>query len=254
MNAPTPNQDKPKLKDFEVEMCRTGVGFCTIRVQAKDEYEAGEKALDEAGNHSYNEKASEYSLVNPVPNPADLATGDPARVLHVFMELTCDEGDRPMPGVKISVTQADLDRFERVFALMAKEELSEVRRYYYPDYLYLDDAPDKTESLDSPELVFAGGGISLQGFAEQSDIVVKTNTITFSELVAAFRSGAEILIINASYPSSSALEFFDDVGQDVTDLAVGTRTIVIAQGGKMTAGEYESFLEERGPADAPRET
>lgn len=250
MTKPTPKQGKPELKDFDIEVCRMGVGFNSIRVRAENEFEAGQQALDEAGNHLYSEKSSEYTLVNPVPNPAERA---PERVMEVFMELTCDEGMVPMAGVKLDITQTDLDRFQNLFKLMDQENLSEVRRYHYPDYLYAEDADNKEDSLDAPEMVFSGEAISLQGFARKADYIAMTNAITFSELVAAFHSGADKLIINAGYPASSALEFFENAGQTVTDLDVGTRTIVIGCSGKMTADEYQDFLSERDHTTPERE-
>ncbi len=47
---------------YEVSVCRTGYGFHRIQVQARSAEEAEELALDEAGDHSYSEKTSEYTL------------------------------------------------------------------------------------------------------------------------------------------------------------------------------------------------
>ena len=49
------------MKEYEIEICRTGYGFATITVKA-DSQEAERKALDEAGDHLYSEKSSEYCL------------------------------------------------------------------------------------------------------------------------------------------------------------------------------------------------
>ena len=47
---------------FEIDVTRVGFGHHTISVQASSLKEAQELALDQAGNHLYNEHNSEYSL------------------------------------------------------------------------------------------------------------------------------------------------------------------------------------------------
>jgi hypothetical protein len=51
-------------KQFNIEVIRTGFGFKTIMVKAENLREAEDKALDEAGDHEYSEKSSEYGIVN----------------------------------------------------------------------------------------------------------------------------------------------------------------------------------------------
>jgi hypothetical protein len=53
---------EPRL--FSVEVCRVGYGFATIEVMAISQEDAEEKALDEAGDHEYSEKSSEYSIAD----------------------------------------------------------------------------------------------------------------------------------------------------------------------------------------------
>ena len=55
-------KSKAKTK-YEIEICRTGYGFRTITVEAHSYKEAKELALNEAGEHDYNEKSSEYDIV-----------------------------------------------------------------------------------------------------------------------------------------------------------------------------------------------
>jgi hypothetical protein len=50
------------LNTYEVTVCRTGYGFTRFQVQAATLDQAQELALDEAGNHDYSEKTSEYSV------------------------------------------------------------------------------------------------------------------------------------------------------------------------------------------------
>ena len=50
-----------KKKTFIVAVCRTAYAFRDIEVQATSEKEALELALDDAGNHEFSEKSSEYT-------------------------------------------------------------------------------------------------------------------------------------------------------------------------------------------------
>ena len=50
------------MPKFKATVCRTSYGFCDIEVEAENETEAKEKILDEAGNHLYSEKESNYTL------------------------------------------------------------------------------------------------------------------------------------------------------------------------------------------------
>ncbi len=66
------NQEHPlasiELRDFEVEVQRVAWGNRTIKVRAATLHEAQQMALDEAGNHVFSEKESEYVLVDaPAP-------------------------------------------------------------------------------------------------------------------------------------------------------------------------------------------
>jgi hypothetical protein len=57
-NGYTPVSQEPE--NYTVSVCRTGYGFAYIDVMARSPEEAEELAMDEAGDHSYSEKASEY--------------------------------------------------------------------------------------------------------------------------------------------------------------------------------------------------
>jgi hypothetical protein len=54
-----PVSDEPEA--YAVNVCRTGYGFNRIEVMAKSAPEAIEKALEEAGSHSFSDKSSEYT-------------------------------------------------------------------------------------------------------------------------------------------------------------------------------------------------
>lgn len=47
---------------FDIQVTRIGYGHATITVEAESQEEAQELALDQAGDHDYNEKSSDYVL------------------------------------------------------------------------------------------------------------------------------------------------------------------------------------------------
>ncbi len=97
------------MPKFQVEVCRIGYGFATIEVEADDQEQANAKALDEAGNHEFSEKSSDYVL-----------EGEPSResrLLGLLREL-CDEVDlqvsseeqgNPMDLTSGSTTVSDMN-------------------------------------------------------------------------------------------------------------------------------------------------
>jgi len=50
------------VEKFDIEVCRISYGFRTINVEAQSQEEAERIALDEAGNHEFSEKSSEYKI------------------------------------------------------------------------------------------------------------------------------------------------------------------------------------------------
>jgi hypothetical protein len=58
-NGYIPMSQEPER--YRVSVCRTAYGFNTIDVQARSPEEAEELALDEAGDHTYSEKSSEFT-------------------------------------------------------------------------------------------------------------------------------------------------------------------------------------------------
>ena len=53
----------PEEKEYNIQVCRTGIGFATITVHATTQEEAEEQALEEAGDHNYNENNADYTIV-----------------------------------------------------------------------------------------------------------------------------------------------------------------------------------------------
>lgn len=54
------------MPKFKATVCRTSYSFREIEVQAKDEAEAKEKILDEAGDYDYSEKDADYSIESTI--------------------------------------------------------------------------------------------------------------------------------------------------------------------------------------------
>lgn len=52
------------MPKFKVEITRIGYGCKTVEIEAKDEDEAHKLALEQAGNHLYTEKTSEYEVTD----------------------------------------------------------------------------------------------------------------------------------------------------------------------------------------------
>jgi hypothetical protein len=50
------------MPNYYVDVFRTGYALLTLLVEADSEENAKEKALEEAGNHFYNEHTSEYDV------------------------------------------------------------------------------------------------------------------------------------------------------------------------------------------------
>lgn len=51
-----------KKQKFSIPVVRIGYGFATIEVEASSQEEAEQLALDEAGDHEYSEKSSDYEI------------------------------------------------------------------------------------------------------------------------------------------------------------------------------------------------
>jgi hypothetical protein len=69
-----------ETRAFEVPVVRIGYGFTTIVVMAKTLEEAEELALDEAGDHEYSEKSSEYEIEGE--SKPKLSTEDLEKIYH----------------------------------------------------------------------------------------------------------------------------------------------------------------------------
>lgn len=66
-------------KKFDVEVVRIGYGFATIPVEAETQEQADEMALDQAGDHEFSEKSSDYEIAG---GPAKLSPADLEKIYH----------------------------------------------------------------------------------------------------------------------------------------------------------------------------
>lgn len=172
------------LQEFDVDVCRVGYGFATIKVRAENEFEAQQKALDEAGGHEYSEKDSEYSLSNPVPDPQKQG-----KSLQLFASISFKDpyqmGSISAAGLRLSVTYSLLDRVDQLQAVMASNSLSEVRFFLGADpihYASSDDVDDDGSSIDMIEAALLGSRGAFHICASDSDQDVITMQIETAQL------------------------------------------------------------------------
>lgn len=93
------------METFKVEVLRIGYATKEIEVEAETQEEADEKALEEAGNHEFSEKTSEYELAYGLSREDRLATL--LREIHNEIGRRVDEDADNNPD--IASPFADLD-------------------------------------------------------------------------------------------------------------------------------------------------
>lgn len=236
-------QASPALQEFAIDVIRTGYGVATINVKAADVYAAQELALDQAGNHLYNEKSSEYELSYPAPAPVN------PHEMRVTFEMTSREGEDPVAGAQFVFKEATINRIERTASLLESEDLSEARYFTYPEQYFYKSHQESGVSLDSPEMVIAQRHISFEGCKIGSEYRMSSECLAIPVLLNAFKTGVKLLVVNAGYASFGPLEFMENTGQAIHNLDVGVSTMVVAPGGIMTAQEYAEYLDEEGEDD-----
>lgn len=76
------------MPKFEVEMARIGTGTATFEIEAPDLSAAVDRAQDEAGNHLYSEKHSEYVLngIQAIPEATVVANEPAASPLAQYVQ------------------------------------------------------------------------------------------------------------------------------------------------------------------------
>lgn len=104
------------MAKFKVDIVRISYSNKTIEVEADTQEEANNKALDEAGNHLFDEKNAEYQLENSAPNMnvvtealqgaytmiGDMASGTPESELHQTPEEQQTELEAAMKELGIT--------------------------------------------------------------------------------------------------------------------------------------------------------
>lgn len=204
-------------KEFVVDLCRTGFGFASIEVLAKDEFEAQQLALDSAGNLDYNEKSSEYALCAPVPSPAEKAAMS-RPPMQLILELQSVDADRTstVGGATISVNHALLLRLQSIVDTVKTCGLSEARFHSEPDS-WLGHQEGVDVGLVSTEFVVGKSWLALVGQDNTVECEARSMGVELATLLSFFNEGVERLVVlqgNARADDLSFVEeagFFDDV-------------------------------------------
>ena len=83
---------------YEVNVSRIGYASARFRVEAENEIEAKEKAIDQAGNYDFSEGDAEYECESVTPiseaNEITNAPDEVERLAEAYNSLTCAEKDR----------------------------------------------------------------------------------------------------------------------------------------------------------------
>lgn len=93
------------MPTFSVEVTRIGYATKEIEVNADTQEEANAKALDEAGNHTFDEQASDYELTNE-PNREDTLRGL-LREIHDEIGRRADEDAHLDPEMASPFSELD---------------------------------------------------------------------------------------------------------------------------------------------------
>ena len=226
------------LKDFEIEVCRTGFGFATISVKAASEYEAGQLALDAAGDHSYSEKDSQYQLVHEIANPVEEAHLN--KKMSMYLGVSDDEGHSDIHAVRIDWTRREFEKLKTLGALLATHNLSEVRRYESTDAVF-GHSGEPTDSLDSPELQV---GRNWFAFLDASGL--RSLGVTFAQVEAAFDEGRTLFVMPCEGASTTdAVDFLEMVGINPIDINFDLESIIYGPHGVVGREEIQDELEGR---------
>jgi hypothetical protein len=235
----TTNPQAPALTTFQVEVCRTSVSFNTIEVQATNEFEAQQLALDEAGNHSYSEKDAEYSLPFEVPNPALVAKR--AQTIDLLLGMTC-AGDvlEPVIGAKMVMSYADLESIQSIAKGVVALNLSEARAWQgVSEWLYREGYEEQ-ESPHIAEISVEKSGFFLTGGIEHTSDSMRSRLIDLAWLDSLFTAGVKkvVMLADMTHP----LEFLSEIGHATEDLDVEGDIRIWTPVGDFTRDDYQAAL------------
>lgn len=194
-------------RSFDIDLCRTGVGFSTIKVQAPSEYEAQQKALDVAGDFEYSEKDAEYTLCNPAPSPQEQARMDrPA--MELILELAGAQTTR-VGAAAFACNVHLINRLSGLRDLVDQKSLSEVR-YHASPASWMGDL--REFGLTDTQIVVDKTFFSLVGQDEEGDCESSSMGVKLDTLIDAFDSGANRFVVLQGTSRPDDLSFLEDAG------------------------------------------
>lgn len=210
---------------FDVDVCRTGYGFATIQVRATSEFEAQQAALDQAGDHLFSEKDSEYTLVHPVDERREV-------VLEQSLELVFDvhcEARTSLIALKVVLEGPDLQRLGDLQRQLKCLSLTEARHLHAYEALHGEDAKQRDE-LGLLELVHQPGSLSLCG-SRSDDVEIDSSVVSLPDIQAAISDGVKTLLVS----SMDAQDLAESIGLDTQDPSVR----LIGPYGVIEAGQHD---------------
>lgn len=210
-DTPNTTNDSPALQDFYIDVCRTAYAHKTIKVRAANPTEAGELALDEAGNHTYTEKSSEYTLVNPAaPTQAQVASELIPDVDVIFEAYADGDGDGPIYATK-SVSEAFIQRILNLQAICLEHRLDEVRVGGAPNQWGPGDVKQDLQ-LRGPKLVVTDDEFWFTDYPKHGDYSIETRACPIDDFVQQVRA-AQLIAMSDEAPPQDDLYFGKD-GQE----------------------------------------
>lgn len=244
----------PQKRRFDVDVCRTGVGFATISVMARTAAEADELALDCAGDYEYSEKNSEYSLVHPSA-PEERAQG-PQRTMELVLELTHADTyalgpSTRLKGLVMEVTADTIRRWREVAGLCAAHGLSEARQLL-PAVELLSwrgefDEGNASVAIEGGEICSTATDLWVEATDRHNSVDVVSSVVDLADICRHFDAGCERLVV-AEEPLE-LVECFDD--QRTSLWAPSATTALFKVGGELVPlEEYQRYFGFE-PVDAP---
>ena len=242
-----------QLRDFDVEICRTGYGVATARIQATSALEADQIAMEIAGDLEYSEKSSEYELANPAP--IEKAGEGSPHVLRIYASINALDGHgATLYGLVHDINAERLDRLLSLERKLHELDLSELRFFSQPEEWITDeDRQDELdEFLDVPEAVITRGHISFVGYSSGGDRVMTTVEMDLNLIAECFAQGRDVYVCHEDRRHSDLLQFTD---LNADDFIAGRKTMVISDRMStqvVTPDQADVIFGHRAPSPVPR--
>lgn len=216
-------EQNPALTRFDVDVCRTGFGFATIRVMAASAQEADELALDRAGEYEYSEKDAEYTLVHPsAPEPSQ---GD---AMELILEMKVDESNPFMgsavKGVVLKLTPAALAEWKERAEFAERHQLSEARKFAGAlEVLTRAGRGNEGPHIDRAEICWTKSCVWIVGADGDNGAELTSPVFDLSELFKLAEAGCERLVVGGD-----VLSFVECLGeQDARDYTPSATTVLM---------------------------